>query len=179
MGDLIPATARFLVDLAARYGPTEGGPYRSPADASPETPEGASLAASRLTSLARRHLGEVEDLFYHPSIPPPKLRRATATHAAQLAPGEAVAVLYDDTVFGSAEEGFLITSKRLCWKNLTGGPESAEWRAIEPESISSGGNLVYVMGGAIQLTTRNALTAPVARLLTALAVEARGGRPAT
>ena len=178
-GDIILGAAGFLVEMAARHGPAEGGPYRTRADASPETPEGMSLAVSHLTSLARRHLGEVEDLYYHPAIPPAKLRKARAAHAAQLAPDEAVAVLYDDTVFGSAEEGFFLTSRRLCWKNLTGRAESAEWRAIEPDSISPSGNLVHVMRSALQLTTRNALVAPVAKLLTAITVEARGGKPAT
>ena len=177
--EVIPGAAGFLVDMAARYGPGEGGPYRRGADAAPETPAGVSLATSRLTSLARRHLGEVDDLYYHPAIPPAKLRRASAAHVAHLGPGEVVAVLHDDTVFGSAEEGFFLTSKRLCWKNLSGGAESAEWTAIEPDSISPSGNLVYVMGGAIQLTTHHAMAVPLARLLGAIAVEARGGKPAT
>jgi hypothetical protein len=178
-GGVVPGAAGFLVEMATRYGPAEGGPYRRGADAAPETPAGVILATSRLTALARRHLGEVEDLYYHPAIPSAKLRKATAAHAAHLAPDEVVAVLYDDTIFGSAEEGFFLTSRRLCWKNLTGGVESAAWTAIEPDSISPSGNLVYVMTGAIQFTTKRALAVPVARLLTAIAVEARGGRPAT
>jgi hypothetical protein len=175
MNELVPGIALFLVEMARRRGNPDAGPYRSGAEA---PPEGALLAVPHLTSLGRKHLGEVEDIYYHPAIPASKLKKARAMHAAHLAPAEVAAVLYDDTVFGSAEEGALLTPRRLCWKNLTSEPEHAEWHQIEPSSISSSGNLVYVAGRALQFTSRAPLCVPMAELLAALVTEIRGGKGA-
>jgi hypothetical protein len=175
MNELVPGIALFLVEMARRRGNPDAGPYRSGAEASAE---GALVAVPHLTALGRKHLGEVEDIYYHPAIPASKLKKARATHAAHLSAAEVVAVLYDDTVFGSAEEGMLLTPRRLCWKNLTSEPSHAEWHQIEPDSISASGNLVYVAGRALQLTSRTELCVPMAELLVALVAEVRGGHAA-
>jgi hypothetical protein len=117
-------------------------------------------------------------MYYHPAIPSPKLRVAREVHAARLGADEMVAVLYDDTVFGSARDGFLITPRRLCWKNLLSTPESAEWETIAPESIVASGSTVHVLDATVQLAARADLAAPVASLFIAIAAEARGDRRA-
>ena len=103
-----------------------GGPYRRGADAPADTAEGHAAAVARLTARVRPYLGEVEDLFYHPAIPASKLQRARGMHAAHLPRREAVAVLYDDTLFGSAEEGFVLTPHFFCWKNLSSGSQAVD-----------------------------------------------------
>jgi hypothetical protein len=170
-GDLVPHAAHFLAEMASRARREPGGPYRRAVDAGTEGERGA---AARLAMLARRQLGEVEDLHYHPAIPPQKLRRARAAHAARLPAGEAVAVLYDDTLFGGAEEGFLLTAHRLCYKNLSSGPASVAWVDLDPEGISQRRNVVYVPGGAMLFTAQGELAAPVAALLARLGRDARG-----
>lgn len=169
-GDLEHRAARFLSEMARRAGKEAGGPYRRAADTGAGGEEGAAV---KLATLVRRQLGEVEDLHYHPAIPAQKLRRARATHAARLPPGEAVAVLYDDTLFGGAEEGFLLTAHRLCYKNLSTGPASVAWVDLDPDRITHRRNVVYVPGGSLLFTAQGELAAPVAALLARLGREAQ------
>jgi hypothetical protein len=162
---------RLVPALVARYVPADHGPYRSTA--------GASAAREpRVVSLARRYLGEVEPMYYDPAIPPAKLANALAIHAVNFAAGERVAVLYDDTVFGGAKDGFLVTPSRLCWRNFSEDPAMLEWTAIDPERISYETNRVHLTAGTVKLTGVQHSFTPsrVADLFQAIAAEARGGR---
>jgi hypothetical protein len=170
-GDLAPHAARFLVEMASRARRDAGGPYRRAEDAA----EDERAAVARLAAICRRQLGEVEDLHYHPAIPPKKLLRARAAHSAWLPADEGVAVLYDDTLFGGAEEGFLLTAHRLCYKNLSSSPASVAWVDLDPSRISLERSTVFVPGGALLFTAQGELAAPVAALLGRLAAEARRG----
>jgi hypothetical protein len=174
-GDLAVGTVGLIVAMVERFVPADASPYRK----SPrETHVAGEAPLSRLTTLGRRQLGEFDNVFYHPAIPPPKLRNARTVHAAHLAPDETVAVLYDDTLFGSARDGFLLTPRRLCWKNFSGAVSALEWSAIAPEQVAANGNLVHVMDLTVNVTTRTPFAARFAELVTALAVEVRGDRRA-
>jgi len=174
-GEIAAHAARFFAELSGRRRPDGGGPYRRNADAPADTVEGQAAAVARLTARVRPYLGEVEDLYYDPAIPPAKLHRARGMHARHLPRREAVAVLYDDTLFGSAEEGFILTPHLFCWKNLSSGPMALRWAQIEVGRITTSGNVVHVMGSAVHFTSQSELAAPVAALLGALIQEARRG----
>ena len=163
--ELAKGAASFLVAMAEQTRRREASPYREG--------DGPAPRLARLVTLARRHLGEVDDVFYHPAIPPAKLERSRAVHAAHLPEDEGVAVLFDATVFGSAADGFLITPARLCWKSVASEPRAITWEAIEPEGVSTAGSQVLVMGGELLLGGRAELAAPVAGLLTVVAAKAR------
>ena len=64
------------------------------------------------------HLDGSERIHFAPSIPSRKRRSATAAYSHQFEPGEDIIALYDDTVFGSAEQGFVLTDRRISWKNV-------------------------------------------------------------
>lgn len=176
-GELSSLVAGFLGEMASRARPERGGPYRrssTSTSASPEEDEEAAVA--RLVTLARKRLGEERNLHYDPAIPPRKLRKARAMHAAHLPPGEEVAVLHDDTLFGDAEEGFLLTRRRFCWKNLSGDAASLTWDALDPESVTAMGNLIHLGArgahaapGAVHFTTKGPLVRRVAELLAFMA----------
>jgi hypothetical protein len=175
-GELANGLAALLVEVASRRRAARAGPYRSDRDVQPLAP-GAVLEPERLVQLARSHLGEVDDVFYLPAIPPAKLERARAAHAVHLPVGEAVAVLYDDTVFGSAEEGFLITPSRLCWKNLAEEAAHVLWSDLRPEAVAVRSGVVLVGENGPRLASHSELLGPTARLFAAIAAEAaRGGR---
>ncbi len=87
-------------------------------------------------------------------------------------------MLYDDTLFGSARDGFLLTPRRLCWKNFSGGVAAVEWSAIAPEQVAANGNLVHVMDWTVNVTTRAPFASRFAELVTAVAIEVRGDRRA-
>ena len=174
-GELVLGVSRFLLAMTAKkMSSVELGPYRgverriAPRDA-------ARLSEERILALARGLLGAARDVFYAPTIPASKLAHARAAHAAHLPANEPVVVLYDDTFFGSAEEGFLLTSKRLCWKSLTGRATQLPWGVIEAETIAANGSYVEVMGGEIKLTSWNDLSGRVATLLRRIAGESRAG----
>jgi hypothetical protein len=174
-GSIAPHAARFFAELAGRGHHDAGGPYRRHGDAPADTADGQVAAVARLTARARPYLGEVEDLFYDPAIPASKLERARRMHAQHLPRRERVAVLYDDTLFGSAEEGFVLTPHMFCWKNLSSGPMGLRWAQIEVDRITVSGSAVHVMGSPVYFTAQSELAAPVAALLAALVREAQNG----
>jgi hypothetical protein len=165
--DLAFRAPNLIVAIAENHFGAAGGPYRKP-------PDGSADSLSRLVVLARKHVGELEHVYYHPSIPPHKLRNARAIHAAHLAPGEPVAVLYDDTLFESARDGFLITPDRLYWKSLAGVAACARWPALAAESIVVRGNLLHLRGGTINITAGPEIAARVASLFAVIVRESTG-----
>lgn len=167
LNDLDPTAAvAFFHAMAARAAVVSAGPYRAASGAT-----GLSLA--RLLALARAHLGEVADVHYHPAIPPAKLVAARAAHARVIAPDEEIAVVYDDTLFGSAEYGFVLTPARLCWKNLAERAHAAAWSAIDPAAVALDGNAVHLADRTLHLASNADLAPRAATLFIAAAREAR------
>jgi len=80
------------------------------------------------------------NVFVFDQIPANKLRNATRAYARTMGNDETVIVLYDDTVFGSSRDGFLLTTKRLYGKNIL---ESGSF--VELGDII---NLTFVSGAA-------------------------------
>ena len=62
--------------------------------------------------------GNIKNFFVFEHIPQKKLNNAFGSYASSMSSDEVVIFLYDDTVFGSAKEGFILTSKRLYYKNI-------------------------------------------------------------
>jgi hypothetical protein len=59
----------------------------------------------------------IPNFYAFDKIPPPKLHNAISSYAP-VRSGETVIFLYDDTMFGSAKDGFLLTTERLYHKNI-------------------------------------------------------------
>jgi hypothetical protein len=113
------------------------------------------------------------DLFY-PPLPPRKERTVRAVHAATLEARDEPLVLYDDTVFGSASEGFVLTAERVCWKNFLEAPDALRWQDLDPSSVGTRESCVAVMAGKIDvLPSREAVRTRLAPVLVALASAAR------
>ncbi len=170
-GELVLGVSRFLLAMTGVARGGDLGPYRGVVPLA-TTPEALTLPETRIVALARSLVGDVLDVFYSPRIPRTKLHRARLAHAAHLSKEEPVAVLYDDTIFGSAEEGFLLTSKRLCWKLLAEPATQLPWGMIDAETISGSGSYVEVMGAEIKLSSRDDISADVATLLQRIIEEA-------
>lgn len=105
-----------------------------------------------IVAYARESLGEHDSLFYEPNIPPAKLKAARATHKATLDRNERVLVLFDDTVFGGADDGFIITTEQLAWKNIADDPKSYAWDEIDADEVEWSTDGLTVMGEAIQVS---------------------------
>ena len=76
-------------------------------------------------------------IFFQPDIPPKRLRNALASYAKG-AQEQDVLVLVDDTVFGSAKDGDLLTPTALYTHSQTEQPQSIEISEIEAVSLSKG-----------------------------------------
>jgi len=62
--------------------------------------------------------GAVDNLFMFEHIPPNKLKNAISSYAPLIRDDEAIVFLFDDTLFGSANDGFILTTKHLFSKNF-------------------------------------------------------------
>ena len=78
------------------------------------------------------HMKDYPDnkIFYSPNIPSKKIRNALPSYAQQIAPEEII-VLIDDTVFGGAKEGMIITKDGIYSKELTENPLSYSFSDIQ------------------------------------------------
>ncbi|APR85392.1 Twin-arginine translocation protein TatA [Minicystis rosea] len=105
--------------------------------------------AAVLELLRERCAGE-GSFYLAPSIPARKERTVRALHAAHLPPNEPILALYDGTVFGSADDGFVLNAWRLCWKNFTEAPQVLLWHQIDPDRIRVDGNKIHIRAATIE-----------------------------
>lgn len=144
--------------------------------------------ADRIVATARRALGELDWVHYRPSIPPKMLSAVRLIHAKNLAPGEEILVLYDDTVLGSGNDGLLLTERGVCWRNFWSTAEAIPWAEISPDLIAVDGDLLALDGdptkvsrSRIDLRMRPGMARAVAGVLReiTLAVQAQAAAPAS
>jgi hypothetical protein len=146
----------------------------------PSKPElsGAESAAriamtdESVLALLRSHFARAESTYLCPTIPPKKEKTARLVHSAHLSLRELVLALYDDTVFGSASDGFVITSRRLCWKNAADRPRAVEWRDLDPESMWNDRRKL-VLGPGMELSGDESVIDACEEVFYVLAVSAR------
>lgn len=112
-------------------------------------PRHEPLRADAVIQLARRLASGSDRVHLHPEIPERKERGARAVHAQHLPEDEPILVLYDDTLWGSGRNGFVVTPYRLCWMSLLEQPGQVPWYRLDPELIRVVGKEVQVAGGRI------------------------------
>ena len=83
------------------------------------------------------------------TIPPKKLKNAISTYAADVSP-EDVLLLYDNTVFGSAKDGLLLTAEAVYWRS------DAEPERLRYDEIRKVDFLKYNISAAIVLNQKEA-----------------------
>lgn len=116
------------------------------------TAHGHGLTEATVLSLAKRHLGVGDCRYFSPDIPASKEANARKRHKSSLPETERMLVLFDDTVFGAADDGFVITVKRLCWHNILEDPYMIEWAELDPADVRVDKSEVVVAHGKVQLT---------------------------
>jgi len=80
---------------------------------------------------------EEKGVYLFDAIPPKKLKNATSSYASSMGSDETVIALCDSTLFRSAKEGFLLTSKRLYSKAMLEKPFAIEIGDINGISLFS------------------------------------------
>ncbi len=131
---------------------------------------------AELLDLARRRLGLHDSLYFDGTIPRAKLTAATETHGAAIG---RVLVQYDDTLFGGADDGFVLTVNALHWKNLAEEPNALRWSDIDPALVGSTDDAVTLGQRKIDvvLDEGKPMIEGLARLISELAAWARGHGP--
>jgi len=111
-----------------------------------------AMTDDAVLAFLREHFTGAESTSLCPSIPGKKELGARDAHALHLPNDERVIMLYDDTIFGSGDEGFLVTARRLCWKNAGERPHMVEWARLDPDRMYAD-KLRLVLGtGAIEIS---------------------------
>jgi hypothetical protein len=108
------------------------------------------LTEERILALVRERLTGAASTSIHPLVPPKKALGVRKSHP-YLAPDECILALYDGTVFGSATDGFFVTTRRFGFKNQLESAQFFEWAHIDPDSIYVDGTKLVV--GAAQIDT--------------------------
>lgn len=104
-----------------------------------ETPEvGEDCVAMNDTAIVaylRPLLTGIYSTWVHPTIPEKKVANVRKAQGPHLPPQETILALYDGTAFGSASDGFILTSKRLAWKNQLEDPHFLEWSHVDEDEV--------------------------------------------
>jgi hypothetical protein len=93
------------------------------------------MTEEAVLQLVRRHFSEMESVFVCPHVPPKKEQVARRAHAFDLPARERILALYDPTLLGTGEEGFVVTARRLCWRTQGQAARSIKWREFDPDSL--------------------------------------------
>ena len=113
-----------------------------------DPPSGFSKAQDAFIAILDEELADFRDSHCHrqPHIPQDKLRKAIAKYGKGLSPGD-VLLLYDNTTFGSARIGFLLSRQRVCWNNDFWGWEARQRPLVELSTPDpSGDDLLRAFG---------------------------------
>lgn len=160
--------------LAAAAAP-QANPVAATAAALPPTlaaatPAGAarSRTPEDILRLAHGHLQLFDALFYAPHIPPKKEQGARAAYGALIPADEPILVLFDSTVFGGADDGFVVTPRRLGWKNIALDPKVVPWEVFDARSVRATAEDLQVMGDMIQIDAESALQPRLMQFLQAM-----------
>lgn len=86
-----------------------------------------------------------DKVYVRPHIPAKKLQSAISAYGNGVAP-EDVIILVDDTAFGSAKDGILITDTSIYIKIFTEALRAYEWEAVESIDIEK--RIIYINGAA-------------------------------
>jgi hypothetical protein len=90
-----------------------------------------AMTDESVLAVLRQRFAGLDSMYLCPEIPGKKELAARAVHAHHLPSDERVLALFDESVFGSGDEGLLVTTRRLCWKNPRGRAQTVEWQNVE------------------------------------------------
>lgn len=127
---------------------------------------------SEVLALLRQHFSATDSMDLAPHLPLRSEENARRVHAAHLPAGETILGLYDDTLFDSGEEGFLVTARRLCWKNEGEEPRMIEWADVDPDRLFADGKKLFLGNGVLLLADETIVDA-AADVFHILALSAR------
>jgi hypothetical protein len=128
-------------------------------------------------AVLREHFHGIDAMYLCPSIPGKRELAARAVHARHLPSDERVLALFDDTVFGSGDDGFLVTSQRLCWKNVADRAHMIEWQHVDPDRMYADRRKLNLGSRAMEISGDESITRACEEAFHVLAFSARVRAP--
>ncbi|HIB64135.1 MAG TPA: hypothetical protein EYO33_03175 [Phycisphaerales bacterium] len=100
-----------------------------------------STGQGQILHLAYQSMGIQDGVYFYPHIPRAKLSAAEEFYCGALPDSERPLLLYDDTFFGGADTGFLLTEKNLYWRNMFAQSKSSSLERLSRLEVTetSGG----------------------------------------
>lgn len=132
-----------------------------------------AMTDDAVLAFLREHFTGAESTSLCPAIPGKQELGARDAHAAHLPNDERVLMLYDDTIFGWGDEGFLVTAQRLCWKNPGDEPRMIPWASLDPDQMYADKLRLVLPQGAIEITGDVSVIATCESAFYVLALSAR------
>jgi hypothetical protein len=136
------------------------------------------LTDEAVLALVRQHFDGIDAMYLYPTVPGKKELAARSVHSRHLASDERVLALFDDTVFGLGDDGFLVTSRRLCWKNLGGRAQMIEWSHVDSDWMYRDKKQLVLGAGAIQVSGDESVLDACEEVFHVLAFSARAPQDA-
>jgi TIR domain-containing protein len=150
--DLRQHMEQLIHDLESLFKNLPGGKAvsKKPAKAS----DNAKSPAGLLEEIQKSLEGFTDNSVFVGTVPSKKLKNAIATYASQVSP-EDVLLLYDNTTFGSAKDGLLLTSDAVYWRNNDGERDQLHYAEIRKVDV-----LKYSLSDAIVVNQKEIQVAP-------------------
>jgi hypothetical protein len=136
-----------------------------------------AMTEESVLQLLRQHFGDVEPIFLCPHVPQRKEAMVRHAHLVHLPETERILGLYDASWLGHGTDGFVVTSRRLCWKNVGEPACSITWRDVEPELLCVDRRHLSVSAVATIKIDDDALLEACANAFHVLALSALPPRP--
>jgi hypothetical protein len=109
------------------------------------------LTDDAVLGLLRQHFVHADGIYVCPHVPPKKEYGARRVHVMDLPAHERVLALYDASPL-EGNEGFVITARRVCWKNDGEPASSIEWMDLEADDLFIERGRLYFGAEAITIS---------------------------
>lgn len=110
------------------------------------------LTDDAVLELLRRQFADTDSVFVCPHVPPSREEAARRAHATDLPRDERILALHDGAGIDAGYEGFVITTRRICWKNAGEGVRSVSWQALDPDQVYLDGRHLFLGEDALELS---------------------------
>lgn len=101
------------------------------------------LTDEAVLDLLRQHFVHADAAFVCPHVPPKKEFAVRRLHVMHLPAHERVLALYD-AIGGTGHDGFVVTARRVCWKNPGEPAASIDWHELDPDHLAIEGRRLSV-----------------------------------
>lgn len=106
----------------------------------PEFVPKSKISQIELIKILKEIFDGTHNCFISPNIPKRKLDNITNKYQTYLKTGEKILLIYDGTMFGSAKDGFILTSNGVGWSETFGEPKYCLFNNLILENIRHQGD---------------------------------------